>query len=461
MAAFTIQEVEKATEGTVSYPIQDEMFFSKVETDTRNIGPGSLFVALKGEKFDGHDFVCQARDNGATGAVVQEYREEYKKDNFAVILVANTVTAYQGLARFHRRRFDIPIVAVTGSVGKTTTRNMIASVLAQKYTVLQTEKNFNNEIGLPKTLLQLTENHGACVVEMGMRGLGQIADLAAVAEPTVGVVTNVGKSHIELLGSQANIAKAKSELVKALTENGAAILNQDDPYTAAMADLCKGKVVSFGLGNDAVIQGSRIFMDEQGVHFTCRCFDEMFDVLIPSLGEHNVYNALAAISVGRILGLSDRKMQKGLLEYQSEAMRQELIRIGSYTFINDAYNANPASMQEAVRTLAKLGKGRKIAVLGDMLELGDWAQKEHEKIGIEAAALGIDAIIALGPLAEYIASAAENAGMIEVHTVENHAAAASCLKHILQPGDTVLLKGSRGMAMEKILPYFERKSCEC
>ena len=186
-----------------------------------------------------HDFVCQARDNGATGAVVQEYREEYKKDNFAVILVANTVTAYQGLARFHRRRFDIPIVAVTGSVGKTTTRNMIASVLAQKYTVLQTEKNFNNEIGLPKTLLQLTENHGACVVEMGMRGLGQIADLAAVAEPTVGVVTNVGKSHIELLGSQANIAKAKSELVKALTENGAAILNQDDPYTAAMCGAAK------------------------------------------------------------------------------------------------------------------------------------------------------------------------------------------------------------------------------
>lgn len=457
MAAFTVDEVGQATGGKLQYPVGNERVFTQVDTDTRAIRQDSLFVALKGEKFDGHDFVGKAREQGAAGAIVQEMREEYKHDGFAVIVVEDTLKAYQGLARFHRRRFSIPVVAVTGSVGKTTTRNMIATVLAQKFNVLQTEKNFNNEIGLPRTLLQLTAEHGACVVEMGMRGLGQIAELAAIAEPTIGVVTNVGKSHIELLGSQENIAKAKSELVLALSPEGAAILNQDDPYTAAMADLCKGKVISYGLLNHAVVHGSRVSVDEKGIHFTCRCFDEMFDVNVPVMGEHNVYNALAAIAVGRILGLSDRRLQKGLAEYHGMAMRQELVYIEPYTFVNDAYNANPASMLEAIRTLAVMTKGRKIAVLGDMLELGDWARQEHEKIGSEAAALGIDVVIALGGLASYIAQAAQQHGLAQVYTVRDHAAAAECLKGLLQPGDTILLKGSRSMAMEKILPYFERK----
>ena len=457
MAAFTLQEVEKATGGRLLYPVVDDSVFSQVETDTRAITEGALFVALKGETFDGHDYVLQAKERGAAGAVVAEERPEYKQEGFAVVIVTDTRKAYLDLARLHRRRFSIPVIAVTGSVGKTSTRSMIAAVLSQKYRVLQTEKNFNNEIGLPKTLLQLTPEHEACVVEMGMRGLGQIAELAAIAEPDIGVVTNVGKSHIELLGSQDNIARAKSELVRALSEDGVAILNQDDSYVAAMADLCRGKVVGYGIESNAAIRASRVVCSEKGLRFACRCFDQVMDIHMPLIGSHNVYNALAAIAVGRVLGLTEHQLQKGLSEYRGMPMRQELIHLGEYTFINDAYNANPASMSESLKSLALLTKGRKIAVLGGMLELGDWTVREHEKIGAEAAELGLDALITMGSPASYIADAARKNGLGAVYTAQDHAGAADCLRQIIQPGDTVLLKGSRGFAMEKILPYFERK----
>lgn len=457
MAAFTIQEVEKATGGQLMQPISADIVFHHVDTDTRAIQPESLFVAFKGETFDGHNYVMKAHEQGAVGAVVSEIRDEYRHADFPIFVVEDTLKAYQNLARFHRRRFDIPVIAVTGSVGKTSTRNMIATVLAQKFNVLQTEKNFNNEIGLPRTLLQLTPEHEACVVEMGMRGLGQIAELACIAEPTIGVVTNVGKSHIELLGSQDNIAKAKSELVQALDEQGVAILNQDDCRVAAMADICKGKVVRYGIENNAAICGDRITCNEKGIRFSCRCFDQMFEAHLSVIGCHNVYNALAAVAVGRVVGMSENQMQKGLAEYHGIPMRQELIRIDSYTFVNDAYNANPASMAEAVRSLDVLTKGRKIAVLGGMLELGDWAKEEHEAIGRQIAESDISILITLGDLAAYIAAGAKAKGMKDVYMVADHAEAAHILKEILKAGDTILLKGSRGFAMEKILPYFERK----
>ncbi|MCI1247937.1 MAG: UDP-N-acetylmuramoyl-tripeptide--D-alanyl-D-alanine ligase [Megasphaera sp.] len=457
MAEFTIQEVEKATGGHLVRPVGTNTVFLHVDTDTRAIHPKSLFIAFKGDTFDGHNFIIQAHEKGAAGAVVSELREEYQNVDFPVFMVADTVKAYQDLARFHRRRFAIPVIAVTGSVGKTSTRNMIATVLSQKLNVLQTEKNFNNEIGLPRTLLQLTSKHEACVVEMGMRGLGQVAELAAIAEPTIGVVTNVGKSHIELLGSQDNIAKAKSELVQSLPADGIAILNLDDSRVAAMADLCKGKVIGYGIENNAAIRGDRIVCNEKGIRFTCRCFDQMFDVHMTVIGGHNVYNALAAVAVGRIAGLSENQMKKGLGEYRGLPMRQELVRIDPYTFINDSYNANPASMAEAVRSMDLLTKGRKIAVLGGMLELGDWARKEHEQIGSQIADSGIDILITVGKLAGYIADGAKKGNMETVYMAADHAEAVDILKSVLKAGDTILLKGSRGFAMEKILSYFERK----
>ncbi len=457
MAMFTDEEVVLATGARILQQGRRDMLYRNVTTDTRTVGEDDLFAALKGEKFDGHDFIEQAVSDGAAGVIVEDAARLYPDGDYTIFVVKNTRKAYQDLALFHRRRFSIPVVAVTGSAGKTSTRALIATVLEQKYNVLQTEKNFNNEIGLPRTLLQLTKEHGACVVELGMRGLGQIKELADIAEPTVGVVTNVGKSHIELLGSQAQIAKAKGELVEALGSDGTAVLNQDDKRVAAMAGKCKGKVVGFGIINDAPVMAGTIKNSEKGLSFTCRCFDQVIDVHMVVIGTHNVYNALAAVAVGRLLGLSEHQMQKGLAEYKGVPMRQELVNIDNVVFVNDAYNANPASMKEAVDTLVTLTGGRKIAVLGGMLELGDWAEKEHEKIGTYLADKKVDVLIALGDEARFMAKAAKAAGMNEVYTVTTHAEAAAVLRRIMRQGDTVLLKGSRGFAMEKILPYIERK----
>lgn len=456
MAAFTSEEIIQATGARLLKPAAS-VSFSDVCTDTRAIAKGSLFVAFKGTSFNGHDFVDKALAAGAAGAIVSEVRPEYEGMTAPIFVAADTLKAYQDLARFHRRRFAIPVVAVTGSVGKTSTRNMIATVLSEKYRVLQTEKNFNNEIGLPKTLLQLTPDHEACVVEMGMRGLGQIAELAAIGEPTIGVVTNVGKSHIELLGSQENIAKAKAELVQALDEKGTAVLNGDDPFVRPMTALCKGKTVLYGTDDQAAVRADHIVCDQQGVRFHCSGAGQSFDVSVPVIGGHNVYNALAAIAVGQLTGLSAAEIQRGLASYHGMAMRQELLHIGPYTFINDTYNANPASMAEAIRTLDLLTKGRKIAVLGGMGELGDWAKREHEAIGRLVAQTGLDALITMGDLAKDIAQSAKAAGMTAVYTTDTHEQAARQLKELLHDGDTVLLKGSRSFAMEKILPYFERK----
>ncbi len=457
MAMFTDAEVVLATGARILQQGRRDMLYRNVTTDTRTVGEDDLFAALKGEKFDGHDFIEQAVSDGAAGVIVEDAARLYPDGDYTIFVVKNTRKAYQDLALFHRRRFSIPVVAVTGSAGKTSTRALIATVLEQKYNVLQTEKNFNNEIGLPRTLLQLTKEHGACVVELGMRGLGQIKELADIAEPTVGVVTNVGKSHIELLGSQAQIARAKGELVEALGSDGTAVLNQDDKRVAAMAGKCKGKVVGFGIINDATVMAGTIKNSEKGLSFTCRCFDQVIDVHMAVIGTYNVYNALAAVAVGRLLGLSEHQMQKGLAEYKGVPMRQELVNIDNVVFVNDAYNANPASMKEAVDTLVTLTGGRKIAVLGGMLELGDWAEKEHEKIGTYLADKKVDVLIAMGDVARFMAKAAKAAGMNEVYTVMTHVEAAAVLRRIMRQGDTVLLKGSRGFAMEKILPYIERK----
>ena len=347
MAMFTDAEVVLATGARILQQGRRDMLYRNVTTDTRTVGEDDLFAALKGEKFDGHDFIEQAVSDGAAGVIVEDAARLYPDGDYTIFVVKNTRKAYQDLALFHRRRFSIPVVAVTGSAGKTSTRALIATVLEQKYNVLQTEKNFNNEIGLPRTLLQLTKEHGACVVELGMRGLGQIKELVDIAEPTVGVVTNVGKSHIELLGSQAQIAKAKGELVEALGSDGTAVLNQDDKRVAAMAGKCKGKVVGFGIINDAPVMAGTIKNSEKGLSFTCRCFDQVIDVHMAVIGTHNVYNALAAVAVGRLLGLSEHQMQKGLAEYKGVPMRQELVNIDNVVFVNDAYNANEGSRRYA------------------------------------------------------------------------------------------------------------------
>ena len=454
MPDFSLSEIVKATGG--HWTGSGGKYFRGISTDTRTVQPENLFIALVGEQFDGHEFVAQAAAKGAAGIIVS--RPVTVPDGVAVIEVQDTLAALQAVARFHRSRYHIPIIAVTGSNGKTTTKDMLAAVLSSRFRVLKTEANFNNEIGLPLTLLKLDSGHEAAVVEMGMRACGQIRELAEIALPTVGVVTNVGETHMEILGSIENIAAAKAELVEAMGPDDVVVLNADDPQVRAMQNKTQGRVVLYGLGTAAVVRAEHIVTGKNGdliTTFDCIGPRGFFPVTLHTVGSHNVYNALAAIAVGWELGLQPEELAAGIGRFVPGAMRLEIRNYGEYTVINDVYNASPLSMAAALDTLAAIGKGRKIAVLGDMLELGDTAAVAHRRIGQLAAEHGLDIVLTVGPLAEYIAVAAAEYGVKIVHAFTSHQQAIEKLQCLLQPGDYILLKGSRGMKMETMLKAFD------
>lgn len=449
MTMFSLGEVLTATGGCST---GDKMTgFAGISTDTRTIQPGSLFIALSGEKFDGHDYIETAVKNGAVG-VISSRKDITVPAGIIHITVADTKRAFQDLARFHRQRFSVPIIAITGSNGKTTTKDMTAAVLSSRLSVLKTHANFNNEIGLPQTLLHLASSHQAAVVEMGMRGKGEIQLLADIALPTIGVVTTVSETHIELLGSVENIAAAKAELVSAIPDSGTVILNGDNVFVREMAKQTRAKTVFFGM-QDADITAENIVQTESGVSFDCCLPTQRFRVDLAAFGRHNIYNALAAIAVGCELGLTPAEICQGIAAFTTDGMRLHVQTIGKYRIINDAYNASPLSMAAAIDALKDIGAGRTVAVLGDMLELGDFAPEAHGKIGEKLADRQIDVLITVGQLARYITQAALAAG-VQAIPCENHEAARRVLRELLQPGDTVLLKGSRGMKMEQLLDVF-------
>ena len=350
-------------------------------------------------------------------------------------------------------KFDIPVVAITGSNGKTTTKDLTAAVLAGRGAVCRTAANYNNEIGLPLTLLGITEDDTAAVVEIGMRGLGQIAALAPVAAPTIGIVTNVCEVHMELLGSIENIAKAKAELVQAIPAGGTVILNADDERVAAMRSLAADgvRVLTYGIGGAADIHAEALRTTVDGSQFMVTWGSERHDYSIPLTGRHNVSNALAALATGFVLGLTPQEMQAGLRTLAPTKMRYEVHEVGARRFINDAYNASPSSMRAAIETTAALYHGRRIAVLGDMLELGAAAEEAHREIGKRVAELGFAALVTYGEQARWMHKAAEAAGCSVCYHAESHEAAAKYLREMLVDGDTVLFKGSRGMKMEQII----------
>ena len=453
MPQFTIEDVCLATTGVLSARSEFKTVFLQVSTDTRNLVPGALFIALIGEHFDGHNFVAEAVEKGAAGVVVSRPLG-VNMPNIAVITVPDTRRALQDLALFYRQRFSIPIIAITGSNGKTTTKDMTAAVLGSRFPVLKTEANFNNEIGLPLTLLNLSSEHQAAVVELGMRGLGEIKELADIARPTIAVVTNVGETHIERLGSIDAIAQAKGELVEAIADTGIVVLNSDNPYVREMGSKTGARKVYYGLSEQADIRAERIINRDNGIEFVCVAGKACFPVQLTSPGRHNVYNALAAIAVGLELGLTEEEIRSGLLKFTAGSMRLHIERRGDFTIINDAYNASPLSMAAAVDTLNDVAPGRKIAVLGDMLELGDFAEKAHRQIGAKLAERNVDAVITVGALSQFTAQAAKAAGVEHVASFTTHIEACNRLKEILKPGDTLLLKGSRGMKMEKIMEMF-------
>ncbi|MBP2639512.1 MAG: UDP-N-acetylmuramoylalanyl-D-glutamyl-2,6-diaminopimelate/D-alanyl-D-alanyl ligase [Firmicutes bacterium] len=458
MASFTVAEVLAVTQTLLDGAVFQETF-SGVSTDTRTLEPGNLFIALSGDRFDGHRFLKQAAKAGAAGVLISMTAAlQDLPAGITVFRAADTLAAFQGLAKFHRQRYTIPVVAITGSNGKTTTKDLTAAILASRWRVLKTEANYNNEIGLPKTLLSLASEHQAAVLEMGMRGTGQIRALCEIAAPTIGIITNVSETHIELLGSLENIAKAKRELVESIPASGTVILNADNSYVSAMREQAVGHVVTYGLGLDADVRAEQIETGQETTKFVCHTQQGEFAVVLPAIGRHNVYNALAAIAAGLAMGLVPQEIQAGISSFATTAMRLHKIAVGGCTILNDTYNASPASMAAAIDALVSIAVGRRVAVLADMLELGDIAISAHRQIGEKLANEKIDVLVTVGELAKHIAAAAKEKGLVGAVACSDHAAAQRELNRLLKPGDTILVKGSRGMKMEQIVDYLSNIS---
>lgn len=429
-------------------------FFTAVCTDTRKIIPGCLFIALKGENFDGHRFCTEAVVKGAAAVVAERLPEDFPRDG-CCLLVPDTLKAYQQIAREHRRnQKNLKVVAITGSNGKTGTKDLLAACLSVRYNVVKTEKNFNNEIGLPQTLLRVTGETDVAVVEMGMRGRGQIAELSAIAEPDIALVTNVGDNHLGLLGSREKIAEAKSEIVRDLQAKHYAVLNFDDPLVVKMRT--KAQIVTFGLGAGADVRAEAVELGARGSAFTyySKRSGAFGRIEFSLLGIHNVMNALAAIAVADLLGLSAEEIRSALRTIKPEEQRQEILRFGDITVINDSYNASPASMAAGIATLVLLkeeNKGRAIAVLADMLELGTASEEAHRRLGGIIAEAKIDLVIAYGNEMRSMVKYLVGAG-IPVNYCADKATAAAELQAQLLPRDTVLIKGSHSMRTEDIVP---------
>ncbi len=432
-----------------------------VSIDSRSIKEGELFVALKGERFDGHDFVPDAIRKGAWGALVERSALENKFSSLSglknILPVEDTLYALQEMSYMHRRKFSIPVVGITGSNGKTTTKEMLAGILRQKGPVLKNEGNLNNHIGVPLTLMKLNASHRAAAVEMGMSAPGEIDMLARLVRPTVGVITNIGPAHLEFLGSMDRVAEAKGELLYNLKSDATAVLNADDSYFGSLKNKVSGPMVSFGVANKADVSASKIRQHAEYTDFTLTACGATVEVCLSTVGTHNIYNALAAAAAAIAVGMPIDAVTSGLDDFSPVAMRSEIKEVQGRIVLADYYNANPASMDAAIRTLASLAAGRtSIAVLGDMLELGIAAAESHRELGRTAAQAGVDIVITIGALAKYIGEGAVEGGIPKKRVIEaqTHAEAAQQLKSLSHPGDVVLIKGSRGMKMEKILEGF-------
>ena len=449
-------DIAAATRAKLTGP---EVEFTGVTTDSRAVKQGELFVALSGDNFDGHSFCAKAVELGAIGVLVS--KPVAVPEGITVLLVEDTLKAFQEMARAYRRSFaGLKVFAITGSNGKTSTKDMLAAALGAKYRVIKTQGNFNNEIGLPKTLLNITKDTEIAVVEMGMRGLGQIAALCEIAEPDSGLISNVGETHMELLGSMENIGKAKSEIVLNLPRDGFAVLNGDNSYVVAAAAKTRAKVVFFGLGESCDYRGSNIKTVGMGTVFTCteKATGKSVEVRLQVIGEHNVYNALSAMAGAACYGIAIEDSAKALAGARLTGSRQEIIEIGDIMLINDAYNASPASCEAALKTLAEAKKARKnartIAVLADMLELGAISEDAHRRVGRWAVEYGVDYVLTFGPEAAYISDEVARLGGQTQHCADL-LSAQNVLRAMAEKGDIILLKGSHSMKVDLCLSLFK------
>ncbi|MBI4847787.1 MAG: UDP-N-acetylmuramoyl-tripeptide--D-alanyl-D-alanine ligase [Nitrospirae bacterium] len=449
---LTVREIINATGGKLL--TDDSRTFSGVSIDSRSINEGEIFFAIRGEKFDGHTFLDKALLKGS-GAVVDSRPAVLAKDR-TIIFVKDTLGALQDLAHFLRTRLDIPVIAVTGSNGKTTTKEMIYAVLSKRFNTLKNEGNLNNHVGLPLSLMKLQPEHEAVVVEMGMNAPGEIKRLCEIAFPTHGVITNIGTAHIGRLGSHEAIRNAKLEILNGLK---VVVVNADDSLMMqgiAKAGNFSGDVVTFSINNDSQVMAKDIQTTENGINFTLNIKDAgSVPVSLNVHGTFNVYNALAASAAGFSLGVSAEEIRAALESFRAFSMRFEIVKTKGMTIINDSYNANPSSMEGSLKELVRLGvEGRKVAVLGDMRELDEYAEDAHRTIGKMVSEMGVNVFIAVGEMmslaAEECLKAKKDRPSPEVYTFKNIDSANENIMDILKHGDSVLIKGSRSMQMDKV-----------
>jgi len=450
MQDFTVEDVLRATKGKLLKGNVNTAV-SGISTDSRTIKAGEFFVALTGEKFDGHDFIDQAVSRDTAGVLVSKDIEETSVET--VIAVTDTLQALGDIARLYRSGFDVSVVGITGSNGKTTTKDLTASVLGQKYSVLRNEGNFNNAIGVPLTLFRLSRTHEVAVIEMGTGAPGEMSRLVEIAQPDVAVVTNIASTHQEFFGSVDAVAIEKGVLVRAASS---AVLNADDSRVANMSHAVNGKVISFGLLDSHVdVWADKIGQDSDGEsEFQLIVGKESIGVHLPSLGKHNIYNALAAASVGYLFRMDLHEIKEGLESYQGTPMRMQKVVANGITIIDDTYNSNPASLRAAVELLSTIEcRGMRIAVVGDMLEMGEHSDELHREAGNFIADFSIQLLVTVGNEAAKMAEAALAAGIAEDSVVicETNSQAIAYLREILAAGDVALIKGSRGMKMEEIV----------
>jgi UDP-N-acetylmuramoyl-tripeptide--D-alanyl-D-alanine ligase len=448
---FTVQDIVRASQGALvagdlGIPV------TGVSIDSRTLAVGEAFFAIRGHRLDGHAFLPEAAARGAACLVVQALPDEVPA-NVPLVLVEETTQALGRLGAWHRGRFAIPVIAVTGSNGKTTTKELAAGVLATRWNVLRPEKSFNNQWGLPLTLLQLGPEHQAAVLEIGTNARGEIAALAALAAPTVAIVTTVAAVHVEFLGSLDGVREEKAALVRALPADGVAVLNADDPHVAGMARETRARVVTYGRAAAAQVRATGdVVEDERGLAFTLEAGGERQPVLLGLAGRHNVTNALAAAAAGLALGLPLAEIARGLGAVRPVAGRCVWRQAGDVTILDDTYNASPVSVRAALDTVAGHRRGRRVViVLGDMLELGAITDEAHREVGRQVAALPADELVGVGRAMQATVEAARAAGLGEArHLMTFEDTVAHLLKRLVA-GDLVLVKGSRGMRMERVV----------
>lgn len=446
MLELNLQEIVKATKGALLKEA-DVKEIKAVSTDTRKIEEGTMFIALKGEIFNGNNYVLDAFNKGAKIAIVDEVKCDLNelKEDVALIKVQNTGRALMDLAKFYREKLGLKVVGITGSAGKTSTKDLVAAVLSDKYKVFKTKGNFNNEIGLPLMILELDSTYDVAILEMGMRGLGQIKELAEIASPDLGIITNIGISHIEILKTRENILKAKMEIATFFDKNNTLVVCGNDDFLGVLPS-AEYKIVKTGVGENFKIGAKNIALEELSSKFTVYDGEKEEEFSLDMPGEHNISNLMLGIAIAKELGVSFEEMKRGLKNIEATSMRLELIKKDGFSILNDCYNSSPVAVKSAIDVMKNIEGKRRIAVLGTMRELGHKSEEAHEEIGKYAKENGIEKVLCFGDFSENIKE-----GYGEGCTVyENKEELIKDLLNIICDGDIILVKASRSLKFEEI-----------